>query len=59
LVRDIFWEKDVVNILAIPTHLACEDMVACHFDPKGIFSVKSACHVLENNQELNHRSQRG
>jgi hypothetical protein len=49
----------VVNILAIPTHLVFEEMVAWHFDPKGIFSVKSACHVLENNQELNHRSQWG
>jgi hypothetical protein len=45
--------------IAIPTHPACEDMVAWHFDPKGIFSVKSVYHVLEDNQELNCRSQHG
>ncbi|CAD6218794.1 unnamed protein product [Miscanthus lutarioriparius] len=52
LVRDIFWEEDVANILSIPIQPASEDAVAWHFDSKGIFSVKSAYHVLEDNQEL-------
>lgn len=59
LIWDIFWEEDVANILAIPIRLACEDMVAWHLDSKGVFSVKSAYHVLEDNQELSRNFQRG
>jgi hypothetical protein len=59
LIRDILWEEDVANILAIPIRPACEDMVAWHLDSKGVFSVKSAYHVLEDNQELSRNFQRG
>jgi hypothetical protein len=33
--------------------------VAWHLDSKGVFSVKSAYHVLEDNQELSRNFQRG
>ncbi|KAJ1295804.1 hypothetical protein BS78_01G250800 [Paspalum vaginatum] len=42
LVRDTFWPEDVEDILTIPTHEDVKDWPAWHFDPKGIFSVKSA-----------------
>lgn len=37
LVKDLFWEEDVVNILATPVHVDREDSVAWHFDQKGLF----------------------
>jgi hypothetical protein len=40
-VKDLFWEEDVLNILAILVHVDREDTVAWHFD-KGIVFVKSA-----------------
>jgi hypothetical protein len=58
LVQDIFWEEDVANILSIPIRSGCEDTVAWHFDPKGVFSVKYAHHVLKDSQELSSRFQR-
>lgn len=51
LVKDIFWEEDAVNILAISVRSGPDDIVAWHFDTKGIFSVKSAYHVLEDHEE--------
>lgn len=51
LVKDIFWEEDAALILAIPTRPDQEDIVAWHFDPKGKYSVKSAYHVLADNEE--------
>lgn len=50
LVRDLFWEEDVTNILAIPTHTDRDDHVAWHFDSKGVFLVKSAYHVLDEDK---------
>ena len=47
LIRDIFWEEDAVNILATPVHPDRDDVVAWHFDSKGVFSVKSAYHTFE------------
>jgi hypothetical protein len=58
-VKDLFWEEDALNILAIPVHVDCEDTVAWHFDQKGIFSVKSAYHVLEDEAELMRTRQKG
>lgn len=55
--KDLFWEEDVLNILAIPVHV--EDFVAWHFDQKGIVFVKSAYHVLEDEAELMHIRQKG
>lgn len=59
LVKDLFWEEDVVNILAIPVHIDREDTVAWHFDQKGVFSIKSAYHVLEDEAELLQVRQKG
>ncbi|WVZ54295.1 hypothetical protein U9M48_005117 [Paspalum notatum var. saurae] len=42
LVRDTFWEEDAEVILSIPIDADLDDFSAWHFDPKGIFSVKSA-----------------
>lgn len=39
------------DILSISVRYGHEDFVARHFDAKGIFSVKSAYHVLEDNIE--------
>jgi hypothetical protein len=46
LVRDVFWKEDVSFILATPTNPGHDDALAWHFDRKGLFSVKSAYHVL-------------
>lgn len=59
LVKDLFWEEDVVNILAIPLQTDHDDFVAWHFDKKGIFSVKSQYHVLEGNEEQQRQIQKG
>jgi hypothetical protein len=48
-----------VNILAIPVCTEHADVVAWHFDTKGVFSVKSAYHVLEDEMERDRRTQRG
>ena len=40
LVKDIFWEQDAKNILAIPLKQGMMDNLAWHFDSKGRFSVK-------------------
>jgi hypothetical protein len=59
LIRDIFWEDDVQHILAIPIKHGREDNIAWHYDPRGIFSVKSAYHVLEDKREQNQHRQTG
>jgi hypothetical protein len=59
LVEDIFWEEYVKVILAIPVKQGREDAIAWHYDPKGLFSVKSAYHVLEDNREQQHQRQQG
>jgi len=46
-----FWDEDAHHILSIPLRSGYEDMVAWHYDPKGIFSAKSAYHVLEDKRE--------
>lgn len=38
----MFWPEDVPIILALPTHVEMQDVVAWHYDPGGVFSVKSA-----------------
>jgi len=42
LILDTFWPEDAQAILAIPIDMQMEDWPAWHFDPKGLFSVKSA-----------------
>ena len=51
LIKDVFCEEDAALILSIPTRPDHEDFVAWHFDPKGKFSVKSAYHVLVDDEE--------
>ena len=59
LINDLFWEEDVSNILSIPVHMDREDSVAWHFNKKGVFSVKSAYHVLEDEAETKLVRQKG
>ena len=59
LVKDLFWEEDAINILAIPVRQNSDDIIAWHYDPKGIFSVKSAYHVLEGVEEQKRQVQKG
>lgn len=59
LIREVFWPEDVQSILAIPIKPGFEDMVAWHYDPRGIFSTKSAYHVLEDNREQSKVKQTG
>jgi hypothetical protein len=54
MVHAIFWEEDAQKILTIPVHLEMDDILAWHYDPKGIFSVKSAYRVFCDDQ--NRRS---
>ena len=48
LIRSVFWEEDVARILCIPIKQGMEDLLAWHYDKKGVFSVKSAYHVLDD-----------
>jgi hypothetical protein len=59
LVRDIFWEEDATNILSIPTIFDRDDYIAWHFHKKGVFTVKSAYHVLEDRDQRLRRRQQG
>jgi hypothetical protein len=59
LVHVIFWEEDVNLILAIPIKHGEDDTPAWHYDNKGIFSVKSAYHVLEDSREYEQGRQKG
>ena len=45
LVRDIFWPQDGELILKIPVHVDMEDLVAWHYDNRGVLSVRSAYKV--------------
>ena len=70
--RIFFWEEDVIRILGIPIKHGMDDLLAWYFDKKGLFSVKSAYHVLhdcytrepkqqsgENSSGPSHESMRG
>jgi hypothetical protein len=59
LIHDIFWEEDVKYILAIPIKHGEYDTLAWNFDTKGLFSVKSAYHVLEDNRQYEQVKQHG
>lgn len=56
LIRTIFWPEDVPKILSIPVHMEMDDVLAWHFDPKGVFSVKSAYKVFCDDQNRNARN---
>jgi hypothetical protein len=49
----------VQHILAIPLHTGREDVIAWHFDKKGVFSVKSAYHTLHDSSVQKARKQKG
>lgn len=57
--NNIFWEDDVKDILSIPVRPGYEDFVAWHYDAKGMFSVNSAYHVLDDRKEHLATRQRG
>jgi ribonuclease HI len=59
LVKDMFWEMDARIILGIPINVEMEDYVAWHKDVKGKFSVKSAYHVLKDNEDAKGKKQVG
>jgi hypothetical protein len=49
LVMDTFWPEDAKVILTIPIDVDMDDWPAWHFDPKGVFSVKSAYKLAVRN----------
>lgn len=59
LIHEVFWPEDAQHILTIPIKLGYDDMVAWHFDPRGLFSVKSVYHVLEDKREQSKVKQVG
>ena len=59
LICEVFWPEDAQNILFIPIKSGYDDMVVWHFDPRGIFSTKSAYHVLEDKREQSEVKQVG
>jgi hypothetical protein len=59
LVRGIFWEEDVIHILVIPVKQGHGDSIAWHYDPRVLFSVKSAYHVLVDSREQKKERQKG
>jgi hypothetical protein len=58
LVPEVFWEEDVQHILATSTNPGREDTLAWHFDRRGLFTVKSAYHVLDDDIERLQTRQR-
>jgi hypothetical protein len=59
LISEVFWEEDVNRILGIPIKHGMADLLAWHYDSKGIFSVKLAYHVLDDQRERESRTQQG
>jgi hypothetical protein len=55
LIQSTFWPEDVPKILAIPVHVEMEDVLAWHYDSKGIFSVKTAYRVFCDDHNRNSR----
>jgi hypothetical protein len=48
LVRDVFWEEDAKLILALPVNEGRDNVLAWHYDDRGMFSVKSAYRVYRD-----------
>lgn len=59
LVRNAFWEEDTRDILATPTNPYHDDILAWPSDQKGLFSVKSAYHVLDYEKQMVKTRQKG
>lgn len=51
LVMDTFWPEDAKVILTIPIDVDMDDWPTWHFDPKGVFSVKSAYKLAVRNRD--------
>ena len=47
------------DIMAIPVRSGHEDLVAWHYDAKGVFLVKLSYHVLDDKKEFSAVRQRG
>jgi hypothetical protein len=56
LVRDIFWEFDVKDILATPIKPEFEDFLAWQPDSKGCFTVKSAYRMYVTRRDGSQQS---
>lgn len=54
LLTQTFWPEDVNMIRTIPVHIEMDDMLAWHYDEKGLFSVKSA-YKVQRDGELQRR----
>ena len=59
LIEELFWPEDVPEILALPVHTDMEDVLAWHFDSKGLFSVKSAYRLFCDDHHLKSTSGSG
>ena len=57
LVIQTSWEEDAEAILSIPVHVGMDDVLACHCDGKGIFSVKSSYKLFCD--DIQRQSPRG
>ena len=49
LLEQTFWQEDAEIIKAIPVHHDMDDVIAWHFDVRGLFSVRSAYKVHREN----------
>jgi hypothetical protein len=59
LTRNLFWEEDANLIFAIPLKQTMDDFLAWHYDKMGLFSMKSAYHVLEDRKSFEAQPQEG
>ena len=57
--KRFFWEEDWNRILSIPIKSGMDDILAWHFDSKGVFSVKSAYRILDDDRARNASWQKG
>ena len=57
--KRFFWEEDWNHILSIPIKFGMDDILAWHFDSKGVFSVKSAYRILDDDRARNASWQKG
>ena len=48
-----------MTFLAIPVRPGHKDFIAWHYDVKGVFSVKSTYHIMEDSRELSTVRQQG
>jgi hypothetical protein len=54
-VKQTFVEEDVRVILSLPVHAELDDVLAWHYDNRGLFSVRSA-YKMQREQEKRERS---